>query len=186
MLIGNGPRDKGPLYERWGHRFPVTELRIRKRTRLKSKQARALRDSLAEALGGLNLWDDAAAVETGSLPDYDAIIVDGVVHGLIRDDKPFLSVRGLMAYRPQANAVTVDMGAVKFVHNGADIMAPGIVDADPALQPGDWCWIRDERNMAPLAVGTCIMDGPTMAAENKGKSVASVHHIGDGLWDLDA
>ncbi len=164
----------------------MTELRIRKRTRLKSKQARALRDQLAAASGDVELWSETAAVETGSLPDYDVIIVDGQVHGLIQEGSHFFSVRGLMAYRPNAGAVTVDMGAVKFVHNGADVMAPGIVDADPALQPGDWCWIRDERNMAPLAVGRCIMDGPTMAQENKGKAVASVHHIGDKLWELDA
>lgn len=184
--MGNGARDKGPIYERWGLMGCVSELRIRKRTRLKSKQSRVLREQLAAVFPGLDLWAEGAAVEIGALPDFDVILVDGVVHGIIQDEKPFLSVRGLLAYRPQAHAVTVDMGAIKFVHNGADVMAPGIVDAEPALVPGDWCWIRDERNMQPLAVGRCIMDGPTMAVESKGKSVASVHHIGDPLWDLDA
>lgn len=184
--MGNVPRDKGPLYEPSGLPLLVSELRIRKRTRLKSKRARALRDELAANVGTDTLWADGAAVETGSLPDYDVILVDGVVHGIIQDGSPFLSVRGLLAYRPASHAVTVDMGAVKFVHNGADIMAPGIVDAEPGLNEGDWCWIRDERNMQPLAVGRCITDGPTMAASSKGKSVASVHHIGDALWELDA
>ena len=184
--MGNGARDKGPIYESWGLPLLVSELRIRKRTRLKSKQARALREQLEAAMPGTDLWAEGAAVETGSLPDFDVILVDGVVHGLIQDDKPFLSVRGLLAYRPDAHAVTVDMGAVRFVHNGADIMAPGIVDAEPDLKEGDWCWIRDERNMQPLAVGRCITDGPTMAAESKGKSVKSIHHIGDELWELDA
>lgn len=164
----------------------MEDLRIRKRTRLKSKQARALRDRFEEALPGTSFWADDAAVETGSLPDFDVVIVDGVVHGLIQDDQPFLSVRGLLKHRPENAWVTVDMGAIRHVHNGADVMAPGITDADPALLEGDWCWIRDEKNSQPLAVGRCTMDGPTMKATTKGKAVRSVHHIGDKLWELDA
>ncbi|MGB0652520.1 MAG: PUA domain-containing protein [Thermoplasmatota archaeon] len=164
----------------------MSELRIRKRGRLKSKPARALRDELSAALGGTQLWAESAAVETGSLPDYDVIIVDGVVHGLRQEGKPFLSMRGLLAYRPEVAWVTVDMGAVRFVHNGADVMSPGITEAHPDLQPGDWCWIRDEKNGQPLGVGRCLMAGAEMGAATKGKAVASVHHIGDKLWELDA
>jgi len=164
----------------------MSDFRIRRRTRLKSKQARALRDELATVFPETDLWGDAAAVETGSLPDYDVILVDGKVHGLIQADQPFLSVRGLLAYRPKNAWVTVDMGAIRFVHNGADVMAPGIVGADEGLQEGDWCWIRDERNGQPLAVGRCLMSGTRMAGSEKGKAVASVHHLGDKLWDLDA
>lgn len=162
----------------------MSELRIRKRTRLKNKQARVLREELSAALGGLELWPEGAAVETGDLPDFGVILVDQTIHG-ITQDKPFLSVRGLLAYRPTAGFVTVDMGAVRFVHNGADIMAPGITDADPSLQEGDWCWIRDEKNQQPLAVGRCLVPGAAMVG-SKGKAVASVHHIGDKVWDLDA
>ncbi len=164
----------------------VSELRIRKRARLKIKQARALRDELRSVLGDIELWPDSAAVEVGELPDYGVIVVDNVVMGLEQDGRHFLSVRGLLKYRPQARYVTVDMGAVRFVHNGADVMAPGIVDADPDLVEGDWCWIRDERNKQPLAVGRCMMPGADMAATTKGKAVRSVHVLGDALWDLDS
>lgn len=164
----------------------MSDLRIRKRTRLKSKQARALRERFEAVFPGTQLWSDGAAVETGSLPDFDVVIVDGKVHGLIADDRPFLSVRGLLAYRPATRWVTVDMGAVRFVHNGADVMAPGITEADDVLEVGDWCWIRDEKNGQPLGVGTCLQSGAEMAAGSKGKSIQSVHHLGDKLWELDA
>lgn len=164
----------------------VSEYRIRKRSRLKRKPAMALRDRIADSFGGLDLWHDDAAVEVGSLPDFDVIVVDGQVHGLTQDDDPFLSVRGLLAYRPATRYVTVDMGAVRFVHNGADIMAPGITEADPDLQEGDWCWIRDEKNHQPLAVGRCVMAGARMGPADGGKAVASVHFLGDKLWELDA
>lgn len=164
----------------------MSDLRIRKRTRLKTKPAKALRADFEAAFPGTTLWSDSAAVETGSLPEFDVVIVDGKVHGLIAEDKPFLSVRGLLAYRPDVRWVTVDMGAVRFVHNGADVMAPGITEADPDLQVGDWCWIRDEKNGQPLGVGRCLQSGQEMASQGKGKSIQSVHHLGDKLWELDA
>ncbi len=165
----------------------VTEYRLRRRTRLKNKQVRSLREELAAVFGPMALWEDGAPVETADAPDFEVFLVEGAVHGL-RDAESglFLSVRGLLAYRPTTRWVTVDMGAVRFVHNGADIMAPGITEADPELQPGDWCWIRDERNKQPLAVGKCTMPGAEMGPSSKGKAVASVHYLGDKLWDLDA
>lgn len=144
-----------------------------------------MRDALAATFGGLALWGDEAAVETAEFAHRGVVIVDQVVHGLLDDAGPFLSVRGLLAYRPTTRWVTVDMGAIRFVHNGADVMAPGITGADPALREGDWCWIRDERNHQPLAVGKCIVPATAMVGA-KGKAVASVHYIGDKLWDVDA
>jgi PUA-domain protein len=164
----------------------VSEWRVRRRTRLKQKEMRALREQMQGVFGEVELWPEAAAVESGEVADHQVVIVDGVVHGLVREGMPFLSVRGLLAYRPATRFVTVDMGAVRFVHNGADVMAPGIVGADPELKEGDWCWIRDERNQQPLGVGVCRMTGPAMVAERAGKAVQSVHHLGDKLWDLDA
>lgn len=176
--------DRHPLGQT-RHGVVVSEVRIRKRARLKTKETRKLREDFAAVFGDLPLWNDDAAVEVGSLPDYDVVLVNGQIHGLIIGEAPFLSVRGMLAYRPTARWVTVDMGAVRFVHNGADIMAPGITDADPELQPGDLCWVRDERNQQPLAVGRCVVSGADMKAGTKGKAVASVHHIGDKVWELD-
>ena len=161
---------------------PVSEWRIRRRTRLKTKESRALRERLQEVFGEVELWPDAAAVERADAPDFGVVFVDQEVRGLEMDDSPFLSVRGVLAYRPTTRWVTVDMGAVRFVTNGADIMAPGITEADPALGEGDWCWIRDERNHQPLAIGRCLVPGAEMGPAKKGKAVAMVHHIGDKLW----
>ena len=94
-------------------------------------------------------------------------------------------MRGLLAYPAKKRWVTVDMGAVKFVYNGADVMAPGIVDADPSITPSDLVWVRDEKNLRPLAIGEALTSGPEMVASEKGKAVNSIHHVGDALWKLD-
>jgi PUA-domain protein len=161
----------------------VTEAeRVRRRERLRNKETAELTQQVSQALGGATLWGDKAVVETGEFLGRQVVVVDNAVVGLIDDAKPFLNVRGLLAYKPAARFVTVDMGAVKFVTNGADVMAPGIVDADPSLQPGDWCWIRDERNKQPLAVGKALVPASTMV-RGKGKAVKSIHHLGDKLWN---
>ena len=157
--------------------------KVRRRTRLRNKEAEALRERLVQALGGAEVWPEGAAVETGEFLERTVVVVDNQVHGLLDGEAPFLTVRGLLHYRPQARFVTVDMGAVKFVANGADVMAPGIVEADPALQEGDWCWVRDERNKQPLAVGRALVPGPAMA-RGRGKAVKSLHHLGDKLWNV--
>ncbi len=169
----------------------VSEYRIRRRTRLKAKAARAIHEELAAVYGSpdgasVALWDDQAIVETGEVPGMEVVLVNQVIHGLRPEGGSwFLSLRGLLAYRPATRWVTVDMGAVRFVINGADIMAPGITEADAGLQEGDLAWVRDEKNGQPLAVATCLQSGPAMAEGTSGKALRSVHFIGDKLWALD-
>ena len=76
------------------------------------------------------------------------------------------------------------MGAVKFVTNGADIMAPGIVDADDTIAVDDSVWICDETHKKPLAVGIALKSGIEMVQQEKGKAVKMIHHVGDELWNL--
>jgi len=64
------------------------------------------------------------------------------------------------------------------------VMAPGITEADPAIRAEEIVWVRDEKNQRPLAVGRAIMDGPTMAREEKGKAIETLHHVGDEIWRL--
>ena len=77
--------------------------------------------------------------------------------------------------------VVVDMGAVPHVANGADVMAPGVVSADPQINGGDPVVVVDERHGKALAVGIALVPGAEMKAP-KGKVVKNVHHVGDKVW----
>jgi predicted RNA-binding protein (TIGR00451 family) len=59
------------------------------------------------------------------------------------------------------------------------------VEVDASVAEGDLVWIRDERNLRPLAIGRALMPASEMATKPKGKAVASVHYVGDKLWALD-
>ena len=95
------------------------------------------------------------------------------------DEEVFPTIDGLLSIEADKSYVTVDMGAVKFVYNGADIMAPGIVDADENIEKGDLVWIRDEQHSKPLAIGRALTNGKKMIELEEGKVVKSLHHVGD-------
>jgi PUA domain protein len=159
-------------------------MRIRKRHRLKRKEIKRLSEEISLQVG-VTSFDEDDTVDSGSAPDYDVIFVNGKVLALVFEEKVFLSVRGVLEYQAEKKFVTVDMGAVGFVCNGADVMGPGIVDADPGIVEGDLVWIRDEKNFKPLAIGRALLPGSEMMGKGKGKAVQSVTYVGDKLWKLD-
>lgn len=79
--------------------------------------------------------------------------------------------------------VTVDMGAVKFVVNGADIMRPGITDCDSEIEKDESVVIVDENNKKPLAVGIALFSGVDLLNEKSGKVIKNLHWVGDTIWN---
>ncbi|MFA5860931.1 MAG: RNA-binding protein [Candidatus Thermoplasmatota archaeon] len=163
----------------------MADLRLRHRARMREKDAKKLSDDLEKAFGIPQPFPDT--VERADAGDFDVLIVNGRAIAFIRRDPERIAptCRLLLQKRPPKAYITVDMGAIKFVNNGADVMAPGIVEADPLIQPGDLVWVRDERNKVPLAVGEALIPGAQMPRGPKGKAVKSLHHVGDPLWELD-
>ncbi len=80
--------------------------------------------------------------------------------------------------------ITVDMGAVKFVVGGADIMRPGITGIEDGIHEGEIIVIIDENNKKPLAVGRALLSGEDMKSQEKGKSIKNMHYIGDDIWNV--
>jgi PUA-domain protein len=159
-------------------------MRIRKRHRLKRKEIKRYSEDISSQIG-VSVFTEEDIVDLGTGPDFDVIYVDGKILAFVHQQKAFLTVRGLLKYGAEKKHVTVDMGAVGFVANGADVMGPGIVNADGGIQEGDFVWIRDENNLKPLAVGKALAPGSDMVGKEKGKMVQSLIYVGDKLWKLD-
>ncbi len=141
------------------------------------------------AATGIRAFGETDNIDVLEAPDFKVVEVGGERIGILLSEKPFLTVKGLMKFGAgERRAVTVDMGAVPFVTKGADLMVPGILDIDPTIKASDWCYIRDEKNRRPLAVGTALLDAQKImemkGAGQKGKAVKVVHYVGDELWNL--
>ncbi len=123
-------------------------------------------------------------VDRAQAGDLEVLLLKGVAIAMVFEGEPFPTVRGLLGSSVEHRYVTVDMGAVPYISNGADVMAPGIVDADPEIQEGDMVWIRDERNLVPLAVGQALIAAREMVGGERGKAVRTLHFVGDWLWKI--
>jgi PUA domain protein len=159
-------------------------IRLKKRHRLRRKEIKSLTTGL-ESIFSLQCFSSEDTLDMANIGQFDAILVNGEILGLVIDERPFLTVKGLLKFHPEKRFVTVDMGAVKFVYNGADVMAPGIVDADLNIKTRDLVWVRDEKNLKPLAIGEALMDAREMIDVSHGKAVKSIHYVGDEIWDYE-
>jgi len=80
--------------------------------------------------------------------------------------------------------ITIDMGAIKFIINGADLMRPGITDFDQKIKKDDIICIIDINNKKPIAVGIALFNAPQMQLMTSGKVIKNIHYIGDDLWNF--
>ena len=157
---------------------------VKSRHHLRSDAVSAIEDDLAEKLGVEVEADTYENVEFED-SDWEVVLLDGDPLVLYVDGDPFLTVQGANAYPPQRRVVTVDAGAVQFVSDGADIMRPGIVEADDGIAAGDLVVVNEESHGKFLAIGRARVDGDDMVGE-EGKVVDSIHHVGDDLYEFSA
>jgi len=157
--------------------------KFKNRHRLSRKEARALQEQFIGSMGFSPVLSEDS-LDVAETEKHSVILEGSLVVGFFSNDKLFPTVRCLMRAQPDKRYVTVDMGAVRFVAGGADVMAPGIIDADRSIREGDTVWVRDERNRRPIAVGIALRSGEEMLADKKGKAVKNVHHAGDDIWEI--
>lgn len=91
----------------------------------------------------------------------------------------------LLNNKVDLKTVIVDMGAVKFVTNGADVMRPGITKIDPSIKKGEIIQIVDETHNRPLAVGKALFSTKEIEVKASGKVIKNLHTIKDSVWKFE-
>ena len=158
-------------------------MNVKKRYYLKKKRIKEIKQELGEYGSLIN---NKSSVEVLETDEYNYILVNSEPYIIMIDDKPYPTLKAILANEDLENkTVVVDMGAVRFVTNGADIMSPGIVEADDDIVPGDVVVIVDVNNHKQLAIGESLISGPEMVESSKGKAIKSLHFVGDDIWNLE-
>jgi len=113
--------------------------------------------------------------------EQDAIITgDGIsAIKLGQSYLPFLEDVHILEKFP---SVMVDMGAVKFVCNGANIMRPGITKFTE-FEKGQIVCVIEESQKKFLAVGISCESSSEMESSQKGEVVKNMHYISDKFWE---
>ena len=78
--------------------------------------------------------------------------------------------------------IIVDMGAVKFLVSGADLMRPGIKEIDTSIEKDDFVVVLDINNKRPLMLGLALFSGEDIQKMSIGKVVKNIHFVGDPIW----
>jgi len=93
---------------------------------------------------------------------------------------PFLSETQLLEKFPH---VTVDMGAVKFMCKGANVMRPGIKGHSEFEKEKIVCIIEESQHKV-LAVGKSIISSSELDSIEKGEVIKNMHYISDKFWEI--
>jgi len=158
--------------------------RIKKRHLLKKREQRDEISRIEKEIGSsIERIDAKTQLESGVLDDGSRILLlDGQVIFFEHEGRMFPALRALLNGLIDVPKITIDMGAVRFVVNGADIMRPGITEIDDRVKENSIVVVVDETHGKPLAVGVSKMGADDLRAATGGKVIKSVHHINDALW----
>ncbi len=125
----------------------------------------------------------AAAIEMVETEFGGMYLIDG--RPLLAEKKarilPTLVFTDLLKTRAK---VVVDMGAVPHVCNGADVMAPGIVEFQGEFVKGEIVSIVDVKHSKVIAVGESLLGAGEAAKQERGVVVKNIHYVGDEIWLL--
>jgi PUA-domain protein len=151
------------------------------RTILKDRDSKPLIEELRR-LPNQQQLTHKARVEIETVKGSDIIFVDGAAVAFRRKNElaPVLTNTSALEGMPR---VVVDMGAIRHVVGGADIMAPGIRKVTGEFAEGQFLVVVDEKYGKYLAVGKAILGSVPLAAAKKGKVVENVHYVGDMIWE---
>ena len=93
---------------------------------------------------------------------------------------PFLSETSTLEKFPY---VMVDMGAVKFMCKGANVMRPGIKNHSDFEKDNIVCIIEESQHKF-LAVGKSLVSSQELDNMEKGEVVKNMHYISDKFWEI--
>ena len=109
------------------------------------------------------------------------IVGNGVKVLKINDEYvPFLSETETLEKFPY---LMVDMGAVKFMCKGANVMRPGVKKFSEFEKDSIVCVIEESHHKF-LAVGKAIVSSEEMEKMEKGEVMKNIHYVSDKFWEI--
>lgn len=151
--------------------------KLRRRRVMRRKDAIRLKEEAEALLGAL---ESKTLIQAETEDGTVVYLLDGVIRLVRKGDVLFPTLTNPVVER--LPSVVVDMGAIPYVCDGADVMAPGIVEVKGEFDEGALVAVRDIRHGKALAIGLSLTTSEGMRGTKKGKAVKNLHYVGDRLW----
>lgn len=163
-------------------------MKLKNRHHLRSDEIKELEYKIEESYGKKyieKVFSPKSTVEIAEMEDESLIyIIDGDFL-LVETDKDLIpSLKAILNEKLDLKKVVVDMGAIKYVVNGADIMRPGIVEIDDNIKKDSYIKVVEETYNKTLAIGIALYDSEVMKSMEKGKVIKNIHYVNDKIWNF--
>ena len=126
--------------------------------------------------------------------DASSALRNKIVHiyiGFFREEKIPVAMKLEQGYIPAIHALNkgileipyakIDKGAVAKILNGADVMAPGIVETSE-FSRGDIVGVKEPDKSLYIAIGRALMSSQEITSVRRGKAIENLHYAGDDIW----
>ena len=112
----------------------------------------------------------------------DAQIITGTGIKILKVDDDYLPFLSEIETLEKFPTVTVDMGAVKFMCKGANLMRPGIKEFSEFEKDKLVCIVEESQHKF-LAVGKSMVSSSELENMDKGEVIKNIHYISDKFWE---
>jgi len=148
-----------------------------KRKVLGRRDVRSLKEEAGSLLGSV----DTNAVSQATLEDGSTVYIF-FKEIILAKKKDILFPTLINSAIDDLPSALVDMGAIPYVCNGADVMAPGIMDIEGEFEKDGLLVIRDVKHRKALGIGAALYTSEKMRGLKKGKAILNLHYVGDKIW----
>ncbi|RLF95734.1 RNA-binding protein [Thermococci archaeon] len=161
------------------------EWKIKKRHSLKKSEIKKLKEYIKENLGE-DLVLDGEYEKCELSNRWKIVLVDKIPSFLVLKDMIIPSLKIVMErnIKDFKNYVVIDMGAVPYIANGADVMAPGIVEIGE-FEKNKFVFVGDEKNGKILSIGISLSGSKEISEKKEGKVIKTIHYVGDKFWNFE-
>ncbi len=150
---------------------------------LSKSDVEKLNSEISQQFGVQDFFDKKDRLTLADVNHQLFIVKDEVVFFFYQEGKLIPTLK-LLLQKPFLKQVVVDMGAVKFVSSGADVMRPGIVELDHAIKKDEIVVVVDQKHKKPLCIARALFNGEEIFKMKQGRVLKSVHWVGDAIWNL--
>ena len=157
---------------------------LSRRYRLKDSEVREVLEKAAVTMGNIDLTGFAEGLEIAKIfPQEEVLLIHGNPVFICMNGEvfPTLLNKEVLGELP---TLTVDMGAVPHLCNGADLMAPGIVKVAGEFQSGAITMVIDVKFSKPIALVRTLYSSQELSEKKQGKVARNIHYVGDKFWTL--
>lgn len=151
---------------------------------MREKEAKKLLSELSERVRGFKqqLASLDTPVEVAGGDDEEIFFVEGEP-AFARSSGILFPTLASGRFLSSMPGVIVNMGAVPYVCNGADVMAPGIVSFRGAFDKDDLVVVSDERHNRPVSITLALCSSEDAEKLEHGKVLKNIHYVGDNVWN---